>query len=79
MAAPHVAGVAALLWSLAPNAHAIDVRRAIELTAVDLGPKGFDAANGNGLVDALAAAKFIAPALFGLPAPAPTHRRSVGH
>ena len=79
MAAPHVAGVAALLWSLAPSAHAIDIRRAIELTAQDLGPKGFDPANGNGLIDALAAAKFIAPGAFGLPAPPPAHRRSVGH
>ena len=79
MAAPHVAGVAALLWSLAPDATAVDIRRAIELTATDLGPKGFDPANGNGLIDALAAAKFIAPGVFGLPPPPPTHRRSVGH
>ena len=79
MAAPHVAGVAALLWSLAPGTHAIDVRRAIELTAQDLGPEGFDAANGNGLVDALAAAKFIAPAVFGVAPPQPVHRRSAGH
>ena len=80
MAAPHVAGVAALLWSLAPNAHAFDIRRAIDLTAHDLGPPGFDIANGNGLVDALAAAKFIAPALFGLPSPPPQPKRpAVGH
>jgi serine protease len=82
MATPHVAGVAALLWALAPRAHALDIRRAIELTAADLGPAGFDPANGNGLVDALAAAKALAPAAFGLPPaalPQPSHRRSAGH
>ena len=82
MSAPHVAGVAALLWSLAPAAHALDIRRVIELTARDLGPKGFDAMNGNGLLDALAAAKAIAPAVFGLPdapLPDPGRRRSTGH
>ena len=82
MATPHVSGVAALLWSLAPKAQALDVRRAIELTANDLGPKGFDGVYGNGLVDALAAAKAIAPAAFGLPAsplPPPSRRRSAGH
>jgi subtilisin family serine protease len=82
MATPHVSGVAALLWSLAPNAHAIDIRRVIELTAHDLGPKGFDPATGNGLMDALAAAKALAPAAFGLPPaplPQPARRRSTGH
>lgn len=82
MAAPHVAGVAALLWSLAPSASALDIRRVIELTAKDLGPRGFDAANGNGLLDALAAAKALAPAVFGLPdapLPQPARRRSTGH
>ena len=82
MATPHVAGVAALLWSLDPSASALDLRRAIELTAKDLGLKGFDAVNGNGLVDALAAAKALAPAAFGLPdapLPQPARRRSTGH
>jgi len=73
MAAPHVAGVAALLWSLAPDAHAIDIRRAIELSAQDLGPKGFDPANGNGMVDAPAAAKFLTGSQ------PPSHRRAAGH
>jgi subtilisin family serine protease len=82
MSTPHVAGVAALLWSLAPTARALDIRRAIELTAHDLGPKGFDGVNGNGLIDALAAAKALAPAAFGLPdapLPDPGRRRSTGH
>ena len=82
MATPHVAGVAALLWSLDPKASALDLRRVIELTAKDLGLKGFDAVNGNGLVDALAAAKALAPGAFGLPdapLPEPARRRSTGH
>jgi serine protease len=81
MATPHATGVAALLWSLAPNATAIDLRRAMELTAEDLGPKGFDASYGNGLVNALAAAKALSPATFGLPPgqmPTP-RRRSINH
>jgi serine protease len=82
MATPHVAGVAALLWSLDPKASALDLRRAIELTAQDLGQKGFDSVMGNGLVDALAAAKALAPAAFGLPEaplPSPARRRPTGH
>jgi len=79
MAAPHVAGMAALLWSLAPRAHAADIRRAIELSAHDLGPSGFDPANGHGLVDALTAAQYLAPAVFGVPPPALIHRRAAGH
>ncbi len=82
MATPHVAGIAALLWSLAPDARAIDIRRVIELTAHDMGAPGFDPATGNGMVDALAAAKALAPAAFGLPPaglPQVPHRRTAGH
>jgi len=82
MAAPHVSGVAALLWSLAPEVHATDLRRVIELSAHDLGPDGFDVANGHGLTDAVEAAKLIAPTKFGLPdgpLPGSTRRRSAGH
>src|SRR5207237_3976040 len=82
MAAPHAAGVAALLWSLAPDAHAIDIRRVMELTAHDLGEPGYDLTTGNGMLDALAAAKALAPTAFGLPsAPLPSqpHRRPSGH
>ncbi len=54
-AAPHVAGVLALLLSVAPAltpAAAIDI---LESTATDLGPRGWDEEYGYGLVDALAA------------------------
>jgi serine protease len=64
MSTPHVAGVAALLWSLAPNATMEQVRDAMLNTAVDLGGAGFDTTFGFGLVDALAAGKRLAPEKF---------------
>jgi serine protease len=59
MAAPHVAGVAALIWSAADNqglavTHA-DVRAALTATALDLGAPGRDNAYGFGLVQAFEA------------------------
>jgi serine protease len=58
MAAPHVAGLAALVIGSrrlgrhpAPGA----VQRLIERTARDIGPPGFDPAYGHGLIDAAAA------------------------
>jgi subtilisin family serine protease len=65
MATPHVVGAAALVWSAAPNATAIQVRQALETTAKDLGPTGTDNAYGHGLVNALEAAKQLAPEKFG--------------
>ncbi|MGZ7078508.1 MAG: S8 family serine peptidase [Thermoanaerobaculia bacterium] len=84
MATPHVSAVAALLWSLAPDATVSDLKRAIDMTTRDLGKPGYDAFYGFGLVDALAAAKQIAPNAFGLPTPAPLlppsgRRRGVAH
>lgn len=70
-ATPHVAGVAALLWSLKPSATAADIRNAITATAIDLGPPGRDDTFGYGLVDALAAAQILAPERFNA-----TRRRS---
>ena len=68
MATPHVSGIAALLWTLKPSAHASEIRAAITGSAHDLGPSGYDTQYGFGLVDAFAAAKFLAP---GLPPPPP--------
>ncbi len=82
MATPHVTGVAALVWSLAPQMTAQDIRLALKLTADDLGPKGHDDQYGYGRIDALAAAKYVAPSLFGLPPtqpPVPTRRRPSNH
>ena len=54
-AAPHVAGIAALLKSVSPRVSADNVRNALEQNAVDLGARGFDLVYGHGRVDALAA------------------------
>ena len=64
MAAPHVSGTLALLWSLAPAANADRLREALRSTAVDLGAPGFDELYGNGMIDAYAAAVRFAPSVF---------------
>jgi subtilisin family serine protease len=78
MATPHVAGVAALVWSVAPNVTAATVRQALLSTAHDLGDAGVDNLYGHGLVDALAAAKQLNPALFGNGAQPPSTPPVVG-
>jgi serine protease len=55
MACPHVAGVAALLFSKRPSASAATIVNAMTATAQDLGPSGRDSSYGSGLVNALAA------------------------
>ena len=58
MAAPHVAGVAALLIAsrtLGRHPQPAAVERQIERTARDIGPSGFDVRYGHGLIDAAAA------------------------
>jgi serine protease len=55
MATPHVAGVAALLFSKNPKASAATVISAMTSTAQDLGAKGRDTSYGHGLVNAQAA------------------------
>jgi subtilisin family serine protease len=57
MAAPHVAGVAALLKSKYPEWKPAQVKAAIEASAQDFGTPGFDPYFGFGRVDALAAVK----------------------
>ena len=59
MATPHVAGVAALLWSHVPAAGAAKIREALQATAIDLGPAGRDNAYGFGLVQAAAALTYL--------------------
>ncbi|MDH3598138.1 MAG: S8 family serine peptidase, partial [Candidatus Tectomicrobia bacterium] len=54
-AAPHVAGVAALLREAAPSATAADIADALTASAVDLGPTGPDFTFGAGRIDAVAA------------------------
>ncbi len=54
-AAPHVAGLAALLFSVRPDLSAWDVREIIMYSARDLGAPGYDSEYGYGLIDAGAA------------------------
>lgn len=55
MAAPHVAGVAALLKQANPTLGAADIAQILRQTATDIGPAGADPAAGAGSVNALAA------------------------
>lgn len=64
MSTPHAVGVAALVWAVAPAASATQIAQAMEQTATDLGAAGYDTVYGNGLVNALAAAKQLNPAAF---------------
>ncbi len=55
MATPHVAGLAALVWSACPNYTNSQVENQIESTAVDQGAAGWDQYYGHGRIDAQAA------------------------
>jgi serine protease len=59
MATPHVAGVAALVWSKASGKSNADVRKALQVTAQDLGASGKDNSYGYGLVQAKAALDYL--------------------
>ncbi|MGA9351891.1 MAG: S8 family serine peptidase [Anaerolineae bacterium] len=54
-AAPHVSGLAALIWSVNPTLTNDEVENIIESTAVDLGESGWDEKFGHGRIDARAA------------------------
>ncbi|HSN68903.1 MAG TPA: PA domain-containing protein, partial [Thermoanaerobaculia bacterium] len=75
MATPHVAGVAALVWSLAPTASVSQVRQALVTSGRDAGTGGWDSTYGYGVVDAVRAARSLAPQIFGTPA----RRRTTAH
>lgn len=60
-AAPHVAGVAALVKQANPVFSAAQITAAITNTAVDLGAPGIDNVYGAGRIDALAAVQAAAP------------------
>jgi Subtilase family len=55
MAAPHVAGVAALIRARHPQFSADEVKHALRISAQDIGADGFDVDTGHGLVRADAA------------------------
>ena len=54
-AAPHAAGVAALMLNSLPAAEPVDIYTAMRSTAIDMGPLGFDYESGYGLIQADAA------------------------
>ena len=60
-AAPHVAGIAALLKQTRPSASPAKLRQALENGAVDLGAAGPDNVFGRGRVDAIAAHDLLKP------------------
>jgi subtilisin family serine protease len=76
MAAPHVAGTAALMLSLAPNASSATIESVLDRTTTEIDLPGWDYYSGWGMVDALNAARTIAPSAFELtPQPPPVVRR----
>ena len=62
VAAAEVSGIAALLVELKPSITPDEVRKILQSTAVDLGPKGPDDQFGAGLADAERAVMALAPA-----------------
>ncbi len=59
MASPHVAGVAALVWSHHPTCTNVQIRNVLNTTAQDLGAAGRDVKFGYGLVQAKDAIDYI--------------------
>jgi serine protease len=59
MASPHVAAVAALVWSYAPDATPGEIRSALAASAEDLGTPGRNNEFGYGLVQAQAALDYL--------------------
>jgi len=60
MASPHVAAVAALVWSHYPACTNAQIRSALAATAEDLGAPGRDTSYGHGLVQTKAAVDYLA-------------------
>lgn len=67
MATPHIASTAALLLALNPALKPVDIAFVLRHTARDTGDPGWDYETAWGVVDALAAAQYVAPERFGLP------------
>jgi subtilisin family serine protease len=59
MAAPHVSGVAALLWSLKPNLTADVIANALLHSSVDIEPAGVDNYTGWGRLSAKMATDYL--------------------
>lgn len=81
MAAPHVSGIVALMLALAPATNVSQIEYVLRQTAHDIATPGWDYETSWGVIDALAAAKYIAYEKFNLPPPVPKptgRRRAVG-
>ncbi|MBG0786397.1 MAG: S8 family serine peptidase [Anaerolineaceae bacterium] len=72
MATPHVSGVAALIWSANPSWTNVEIREAMNATAIDLGAAGRDSVFGYGLVQAAAALEYLQGGVTPPPPPPPT-------
>lgn len=59
MAAPHVTGAAAKIWSARPDCTNEQIREALEGSALDLGDNGRDDAYGHGLVQTVDAYNYL--------------------
>ena len=76
MAAPHGTAAAAMLLALDPTLTPSELLKVLRNTAQDAGVPGWDHETGWGMVDALAAAQWVAPEKFGVqPPPIQTTRR----
>ena len=72
MAAPHVSGVAALVWSHFPSISARQIQLVLESSATDLGSAGRDDYYGYGLVNAESAYNFLSSGSTFSPTSSPT-------
>jgi subtilisin family serine protease len=68
MAAPHVSAVAANIWAARRQCTNAQIRQALQETALDLGPVGYDIRHGHGFIQATAAYFY----LLNLPEPCGT-------
>jgi subtilisin family serine protease len=59
MAAPQVAGLAALLMQARPGIDPLNVKHAINTTAEDFGPAGWDIGFGHGIINGFAALQLV--------------------
>jgi subtilisin family serine protease len=75
MATPHVSGVAAMLLALDATLTPSEVARVLRNTTQEAGAEGWDYETGWGMIDALAAAEYVAPDKFNVPPPSTTSRR----